>query len=84
MNVTNWTEYLKHDGSDLNTTNVVYAPLVNPEGTVLCMDFVNPRITIENDFYFERELYYLDKFKDFSWAPEENPNLTVGDRKGDP
>jgi hypothetical protein len=34
------------------------------------MDFANPRITIDNDFYFARELAYLDKFKDYSWAPE--------------
>jgi len=73
MNISNWTEYLKrdgHDGLDRNQTNSVYAPMVSPDLDVLCMDFSNARITLPNDFYFQRELYYLEKFKGYNWAPE--------------
>jgi hypothetical protein len=34
------------------------------------MDFGNASIKIDNDFYFQRELHYLDRFRSKSWAPE--------------
>lgn len=83
MNVENWNLYYKIHETDniLTTTQMCYEPLVNPEGTIFCMNFCYPcdyqtnqereSYTKEHvDFMFERELKYLEIFKDKKWAPE--------------
>jgi hypothetical protein len=60
------------DGT-LNSTNLIYAPSVTDN--VLCMDFAdigyhrNLLSTTIRDYFFERELANLKKFKDYDWCP---------------
>ena len=70
MDILDWNEYLKIDEGYPATTNMVYVPLSNPDGNLLCMDFGNERIKFDNDFFFEREVYFLKRFKKYKWAPE--------------
>lgn len=77
--ITGWNKFYKYyDDGQLVTTNVLYTPYVNPEGTVLCMSWNekdpyqrdNTRLTKELvDFFFDREVTYLMKFQEFDWAP---------------
>jgi len=61
------------DGT-LNSTNLIYAPLV--KDNVLCMDFAdngyhkNLLSTKIRDYFFEREISNLEKFKDYVWCPK--------------
>lgn len=60
------------DGT-LNSTNLIYAPSVMDN--MLCMDFAdvnyhkNLLSTKIRDYFFERELENLKKFKDYTWCP---------------
>ena len=60
------------DGT-LNSTNLIYAPSVTDN--VLCMDFADVNYhksllsTKIRDYFFERELANLKKFKDHMWCP---------------
>jgi len=69
MNILNWVEYLKMDNGCPSRTNMVYIPLMNEDRSVLCMDFGNDQIPFDNTFFFIRELEYIERFKDYSWAP---------------
>jgi hypothetical protein len=61
------------DGT-LNSTNLIYAPSM--KDNVLCMDFAddgyhkNPLSTKIRDYFFEREIFNLEKFKDYVWCPK--------------
>lgn len=83
MNIENWNLYYKIHETELRptTTQMCYEPRVNPEGTVFCMNFCfpssyqskQPRISYTQglvEFAFQRELKYLDAFKNYPWAPE--------------
>jgi hypothetical protein len=70
MNTYEWTEFTKFIGGSWHPTNDVYVAIVSPDKDILCMDFGHPRVTSHNDFFFKRELEYLDRFKNKSWAPE--------------
>ncbi len=83
MNIENWHCYYKiHETEGRpTTTQMCYEPRINPEGNVFCMNFCfpceyqskQPRISYTKDLVdlmFYRELYYLNLFKDFNWAPE--------------
>lgn len=77
----NWTYLYKKDymcGHDV-TTNMLYTPMVSPDGNTLCMiwDKDNPyqhestRLTKElMDFCFEREVKHLTIMQKFNWAPK--------------
>ena len=80
MNTQGWKEYLKHDQGDLVPPNLVYAPLVSPDGTVYCMDYGNDRIKIDNTFYFDREIDYITRFSGYAWMPE-NINIDRANKK---
>jgi len=78
MDITGWNKFYKYKDGELETTNVLYTPYVNPEGTVMCMSWdetdsyqeFNKLLTKELiDFFFEREVTYLMKFQEFDWAP---------------
>lgn len=69
MNTSEWSEYFKIEDGLPCPTNMVYVPLMNPDKSILCMDFGNSRIKFDNQMFFEREIEYLTMFKDYSWAP---------------
>jgi hypothetical protein len=86
MKIDNWQPYFKIDENtgELHTTQMVYEPLVNDDGSIFCMNFSFPNLyqSIQAkkypEFYtddfvnwiFLRELYFLDKFATFSWCPQ--------------
>lgn len=83
MNVSNWDLYYKTHETECypTTTQMCYEPRVNPEGNVFCMNFCFPcdyqinqqRISYTQkhvDFAFNREVTYLNIFKNRAWAPE--------------
>jgi len=76
--MTAWQPFYKIRNGIYSTTNMLYTPLINPEGNVMCMDWSldNPyhgnavgRTTELIDFFFEREVKYINIFKDYPWAP---------------
>ena len=80
MSVSDWKFYYKLDNNYFNEceSNMLYAPRVNPEGTVMCMDWslnngyqhdIN-RTQELLDFFFQREIKYYTVFKDYAWAPK--------------
>ena len=80
IDTTNWKYYYKQDPIDKIrcATNLLYTPLINPEGNIMCMLWdetseyqkENTRLTKELvDFFFEREVKYLEIFQGYSWAP---------------
>lgn len=88
----NWTPYYKIDPIErrLVRSNMLYTPLVNPEGNVFCMHWDahneyqtkhGPRDHFTEeliDFFFQREIKYLEVFSKFSWAPKI---LDIKDKK---
>ena len=77
--MSNWQYFYKMRNGVYSTTNMLYSPSINPEGTVMCMDwsFDNPyqasntgRTEELVTFFFERELKYSEVFKDYHWAPK--------------
>lgn len=60
------------DGT-LNSTNLIYAPSVTDN--ILCMDFADVDYhksllsTKIRDYFFEREVSNLEKFKEYVWCP---------------
>lgn len=81
MNISQWNYLYKKDyiTGDIVTTNMLYTPLVNPEGTVMCMLWdssspyqdKNKKLTKELvNFCFERELKHLTIMQKFDWAPK--------------
>jgi len=76
--MTTWQPFYKIRNGIYSTTNMLYTPLINPEGNIMCMDWSldNPyhsnavgRTTELIDFFFEREVKYINIFKDYPWAP---------------
>jgi hypothetical protein len=58
---------------------MLYTPLINKEGNVMCMHWdinspyqkYNTKLNSQLiDFFFEREIKFLNVFKEKSWAPE--------------
>lgn len=75
----NWKYYYKiARGNIQHTTNLLYTPIVNPSETVMCMWFdessLYQRDTIvtsdDEDFFFEREIIFLEKFQKYKWCPK--------------
>jgi hypothetical protein len=66
------------EGNPWVTTNLLYTPTVNSEGTLLCMDwnknseYQKDRIFTDEllEFFFDREIKYLEKFQNYDWAPQ--------------
>jgi hypothetical protein len=86
-----WIPYYKqpeYEGAP-TTTQMAYEPLVSPDGKIFCMDFEYPstyqlqqgRISYTEEFaefMWQREVDFLNKVKDFPWAPEL---LDISDHK---
>jgi hypothetical protein len=83
MNIEDWDLYYKTHETEFRptTTQMCYEPRVSPQGDVFCMNFCYPceyqanqqRLSYTADhveFAFQRELKYLEIFKDRSYAPE--------------
>jgi len=75
----NWNYLYKIvDGNPLVTTNLLYTPTVNDEQTVMCMswdsksEYQKDRALTDElvEFFFDREVHYLEKFQGYDWAPE--------------
>lgn len=76
----NWSYCYKIKDGQLDPTNMLYTPLKDETGQTLCMswDATDPYILAENknitqdlvDFFFDREVKYINIFKDRNWAPE--------------
>jgi hypothetical protein len=81
MDITDWSYLYKKDyinGHDV-TTNLLYTPLVNPEGNIMCMVWdeehkyqqQNNQLSKELvNFFFEREVKYLTIMQRYAWAPK--------------
>jgi hypothetical protein len=80
IDISNWKYFYKYTpNGTLGSTNMMYTPMVNPEGNVMCMlwdenssyikdnDNEIPKETI--DYFFAREIKYIEIFKDRSWCP---------------
>jgi hypothetical protein len=75
---TDWKPFYKIRNGIYSSTNLLYAPMINPAGNIMCMDWSldntyhnNPNRTHELiDFFFEREVRYINIFKNYSWAPK--------------
>lgn len=73
----NWNYLYKIDYKDrtLCTTNLLYAPKINAERSMLCMDWSDTgyhKKQIESElkqFFFKRELNHLSKFTKYDWCP---------------
>lgn len=78
MNTDNWKYFYKIVDGQPNTTNLLYTPMVNETGDVMCMLWdenssyqENTRLTTDLvNFFFEREVKYLTAFQGKPWAPK--------------
>jgi hypothetical protein len=82
MDTSDWKCLYKKDYINRNDdvpTNMLYTPLINPEGTIMCMlwDASHPyqidSVLLTNElvnFCFEREVKHLTLMQKFSWAPK--------------
>ena len=78
MNTDNWKYFYKIVDGYPNTTNLLYTPLVNEIGDVMCMWWdenspyqENTRLTSDLvNFFFEREVKYLTTFQGRPWVPK--------------
>jgi hypothetical protein len=77
--MTEWTPFYKMRNGIYSTTNLLYTPLISPGGNVMCMDWSldspyhgdNTNRTADLiDYFFDREVKYMDVFKDYGWAPK--------------
>lgn len=77
-----WNQYYKKEpGGELSLTQMAYEPLISSDGKIFCMnfdpnnkyqDFLNTVGNIPDLVYtfFDKEIYYLEKFKNYVWCPE--------------
>lgn len=74
-----WQYFYKIYDSWPQPTNLLYTPLISPDGSMICMwwdetspyQHENDRLTAELvNFFFEREIKYLTVFQKFPWAPK--------------
>ena len=79
IDITGWDYFYKMDVSGLpETTNMLYAPRVNSDTSIMCMDYGNTqsyltkaRLTKDTtEFFFNREVDNLTTFQQYSWAPK--------------
>ena len=91
MDISSWDLFYKIHESNGNrvTSQMCYEPRVSPQNDVFCMNYCFPceyqatqeRYSYTKDlveYTFQREVKYLDIFKDRPWAPEI---LDIKDRK---
>lgn len=80
IDTSNWNYLYKKDYIDGNDcpTNMLYTPLIDPEGTTMCMlwDAAHPyqaeNKRLSDDlikYCFDRELHYLTIMQKYQWAP---------------
>jgi hypothetical protein len=89
MDTSNWRYLYKKDyenGYDV-TTNMLYTPLINPEGTIMCMLWDSKHLYQKDNtklsdelinFCFNRELHHLTIMQKYHWAPKI---LTVNENR---
>ena len=79
--ITNDWKYLYKiaEGGSPHTTNLLYTPMVNPEETVMCLIYDETHEYQKDsteltkdliDFFFDREVKYLEIFQSYKWAPK--------------
>jgi hypothetical protein len=83
IDISDWGFYNKIDPEDLTRckTNLLYTPRVSPDGKLMCMDW-DITSPYQNDgtrldyteellqFFFDKEVQFLEKFKYKPYAPE--------------
>jgi hypothetical protein len=80
IDTSNWTYFYKIVNDELQPTNLMYTPLVNPEQNVMCMKwdetsdyqtYNKSRLTKDLiDFFFAREVKYIQAVQHYDWAPK--------------
>ena len=84
MNLDNWTPYYKinPDNGVLIESNLIYTPLVNPEGTVLCMNFdhKHPYQNEELASWMPSRPYYTEEMVKFYFDREVKYHQVFKDR----
>jgi hypothetical protein len=86
MNVTDWKYYYKINEitGKTQTSQMVYEPLISPDGSMFCMNFTYPSEYQQQQYkkypecytedfvkwVFDREVYFIEKFSGYSWSPE--------------
>jgi hypothetical protein len=79
--ISKWKHLYKinYEDGTKNATNMLYTPYISDDGKTLCMWYDeknpyqvdNPEISKELvDFFYQRELSYLQKFQGYSWTPK--------------
>ena len=78
IDTSNWNYFYKVRNGVHSTTNMLYTPLVSPNGDMMCMRWDkdspyqadNTKLTTDLiDFFFEREVKYIKLLEHFDWAP---------------
>jgi hypothetical protein len=80
MNIDNWKYLYKiAEGGTTHTTNLLYTPMVNLKETIMCLIYDEEHEYQKDssgltkdliDFFFEREVKYLEIFQSYRWAPK--------------
>lgn len=83
MSIDHWQPYYKIDPIELRLvrSNMLYTPLINPEGNIFCMNWDSkndyqlkhgPRENFDEliNFFFTKEVENLAVFKKYPWCPE--------------
>jgi hypothetical protein len=81
IDTSNWNYYYKLNTNGVpHSSNLLYTPTVNPEGTVMCMHYCNDPIYRSDEdaqigedliqWFFEREIKFLNKFIHLDTTPE--------------
>ena len=83
MNTDSWIPYYKLDPQYRNRvgSNMLYTPLINPEGNILCQHWdehsdyqqANTRVDFTTElieYFFNREITGIGQFKEYIWAPK--------------
>jgi len=83
MSIDHWTPYYKIDPIELRLvrSNMLYTPLINPEGNIFCMNWDSTndyqlkhgaRENFDNliTFFFNKEIENITVFKKYPWCPE--------------
>lgn len=83
MNLDSWTPYYKIDPIEkrLVRSNMLYTPLINPEGNIFCMNWdskneyqlkhgARDKFDTLINFFFDREIQNLEAIGVHKWSPE--------------
>jgi len=78
ISVKNWKYLYKLDNQGRSCVSQhTYEPLISPDNKIFCYHFCKKNAYSKNnlsqktlDYFFENELYYLDKLRNYQWCPD--------------